>query len=152
MKKLITLFIVVLLGIATNAQDSVIYVQVLDSSIVQDTKLRIAKERLEALISDMESHASEEKGETGTILYKNETVLFLGHIKQAYLEYANSLLVVDTVSIDSAATMDRITEIKKWQTDVRNDTDIQEATSLRKWKRLNAELTKKIMYMKQLQK
>lgn len=146
MKKLIIIIAIVIQGIAATAQE----VSVLDSTIIQDTKLLIAKERIQEMFNALEKFASEEKIQNDSIAFKQPTQRFIRAVEKDFNRYLESFIRVDTIKIDTTELTERIGKLQKWQQKVLNDDEIKEATNLSAWERKNDELIKLLKYKKQI--
>lgn len=159
MKQLFLMLTIVALAttmsFAQNEEEITGTKMVLDSTIIQDTKLMLAYNRLYSeggIIDVISKEASREKAENGEIKKAAATQKFLENINQAYNTYASKFIKVDTVYVDSLKLVNQITKIQNWQQKVLNDPEIKETTSLSIWEQKTKRLEKLLYYQKQLTK
>jgi hypothetical protein len=127
---------------------------VLDTAIVNDTKLLIIADRLYSkggLMNDLIKEASREKAETGKIVGQNALQTFIDYTNTGYDRLIAKFVRIDSIYVDSLDIMQRISQIETWQNSVQNDPDIKNATTLGVWERRDAELLKLRRYRQQLQ-
>jgi hypothetical protein len=163
MKNLILFLVLTTLSVASfgqadpNYQDSLDFQNkklVLDTAIVNDTKLLIIADRLYSkggLMNDLIKEASREKAETGKIVGQNALQTFINYTNTGYDKLIEKFVRIDSIYVDSLEVMQRISQIETWQNSVLNDADIKNATNLGVWDKRDAELQKLRRYRQQIQ-
>lgn len=149
MKHLITA-VLIIFAATTQAQSY----QVFDTIYANDTKLLLAYEIQDRAFKSLQKVVDNEKANTDTIVFFDETKQFYIDLRNAVNKFAVSHLVIDTLSVDSVqfdAWVTEYQELSQWITDVQADPDIQDAISLSVFKRKTSRRAKLLSYYRQIQ-
>ena len=155
MKKLLLLIAIVIQGItATQAQaqeldfkkelekDTVQKVAIVEATVSNDYKLKVATEKVSQLIAVMERIMSAEKLQTDTIVNKDATKLFLSEILTSFTKFQSAFVQNKTINVDPKQITTKLNELETWKQKVESDTEIKDISTLPEYQRKIKELEK----------